>query len=201
MKRKQRSNHLGEAVRTAREAAGLSQIPLSKSMNYDYNVVSAWENGSKPLVADEWFTLCGLLPGLSLKLAVTHAAEFSTEGRKLKPRPSRLDPKTTAALNAVVNAKAAGVPVIEVASAAGLDYVGFWKMLKGTSNPTLAQLHQLADYFQVDADVLMGRRPVESAPYARVVDLLSLANVRLEEAEKELTRARHLNDLLLAEKG
>jgi len=173
MKRKIRSNALGEALRTAREAAGIGQVPLSLALGYEYNVVSTWENGAKPFYQREWPLLCAQLPGLPLELAARHADEFAgEEGRKLKPRPSRLDAGTTQALNALVQLKASDRVLTELAADIGLDYVGFWKMLKGKANPTIGQLHLLADYFEVDVDQLLGRRPVDGASYAKLVELL-----------------------------
>lgn len=201
MNRKLRRNALGEALRTAREQAGISQVPLSLALGYEYNVVSTWENGSKPFHAREWPLLCAAVPGLDPSLSGTHADELALdEGRKLKPRPPRLDPKVTAVLNAVVALKVPGRVLTEVAAEIGLDYVAFWKMLKGKASPTLSQLVQLADYFELDTDQLLGRRPVEGAPYVRLVELVGTQKTRINELEKELARARQLNDLLLAEK-
>lgn len=108
-----------------------------------------------------------------------HADELGLdEGRKLKPRPSRLD-ATTKALNALVQLKASDWALTELAADIGLDYVGFWKMLKGKANPTIQQLHLIADYFQVDVDQVLGRRPVESASYATVLRLLAEQKERI----------------------
>ena len=129
------------------------------------------------------------------QLAVRHAAELGLEkGRKLKPRPSRLDANTTRALNALVQLKASDRALTELAADIGLDYVGFWKMLKGKANPTIAQLHLIADYFQVDVDQVLGRRPVEGASYAALGRLLDEQKERIRNNEA-VDRIHQCSDL------
>lgn len=194
MKRKLRSNHLGEAVRAAREAAGLTQPVVSREMGYEYNVVQAWEAGAKPITADEWDRLCALLPQLDALLGKTHAGELALgEGRKLKPRPSRLDAEVTRVLNELVTTRCSGRVLTDVAADMKLDYVGLWKMLKGNSNPTLAQIRLIADYFQVDCDQVLGVRPLEAPSYAALTALVA----KQREELKDMNRIRKLNDLLL----
>ena len=198
MKRKLRANHLGEAVRAARLLAGLTQVQLMQAMSYEYNVVSSWENSSKPLTADEWTRLCGLLPALDEQLGQTHAGELALEeGRKLKPRPSRLDQQVTAALNGLLTLKAGGRALTDVAADMQLDYVALWKMLKGTTNPTLPQVRVIAAYFEVDTDQVLGVRPVEAPTYAALLRLVA----RQREDLQDLARVRVLNDMLLEQRA
>ena len=192
MNRKQRSNRLGEAVRAARTAAGLTQDQLSLAMHYDYNVASQWENAAKPLSPAEWDALCAALPALDPALATQHGGELHDE-ESPKARPSRLDQRVTIALNELVAAKGAGRMVSDIARDMGLDYVAFWKMLKGTTNPTHAHVRHIAAYFQVDTDQVLGVRPVAAPSYAALQALV----LQQREALKDQDRIRKLNDLLL----
>lgn len=198
--RKLRSNHLATALRQAREEAGLGQVAISSSLGYEYNVVSAWENGSKRIYLREWPLLCDLLPSLDRNLADKHSDELAAEERKLPARPSRLDARVAGALADAIELRFPGRAITEVASEAEIDYIALWKILKGKSNPTIEQLHKLSDLLDMDVDQLLGRRPIEGASYARIKQLLLASQERVSQMEltaRDGERIRQLNDLLL----
>ena len=53
--------------------------------------------------------------------------------------------------------RAKNVPKIEDSRSAGLERTTYFKYEKGQSEPTVAKLTALADYFNVSTDYLLGR--------------------------------------------